>query len=167
MEAEHNTTKPLDELEEQKGTLGRQIKEDRRVIEDENTSPSEKEAAEARVAEREEELARLQPQIQEREEALPLRERIKNIFKKYGWTLQAVVLAAGLVLGEVNLSAINALKAGTKAVGNGLKVVGKKLRYVQKCRHRGATLLHDWHHKVSSPIKVHQNTRNYVTYEVM
>ena len=45
-------------------------------MEDENTSPSEREAAEARVAEREEELARLQLQIQEREKALPLRERV-------------------------------------------------------------------------------------------
>ena len=53
--------------------------------------------------------------------------RVKNIFKKYGWTLQAVVLAAGLVLGAVALAAMNGLKAGTKAVGNGFKVIGKKL----------------------------------------
>ena len=54
---------------------------------------------------------------------------LKNIFKKYGWTLQglAVVLSAGLVLGAVALAAMNGLKAGTKAIGNGLKVVGKKL----------------------------------------
>ena len=61
--------------------------------------------------------------MQQREEALPLRERVKRIFKKYGWTLQAVVLATGLVLGAVALAAINGLKAGTKAVGNGLKTV--------------------------------------------
>ena len=97
------------------------------MIEDENTSPSEREAAEARVAEREEELARLQPQIQEREEALPWRERIENSFKKYGWTLQAIVLAAGIAIGAASLYIINALNAGTKAVGNGLKTVGKKL----------------------------------------
>ena len=97
------------------------------MIEDENTSSSEREAAEACNEEGEEELARLNQQIQEREEALPLRERVKNIFKKYGWTLQAVVLAAGLVIGAVTLSAINALKAGTKAVGNGLKAIGKKV----------------------------------------
>ena len=73
------------------------------------------------------ELARLDPQVQEREEALPLRERVKNIFKKYGWTVQVVVLAAGLVLGAVALAVMNGLKAGTKAVGNGLKAIGKKL----------------------------------------
>ena len=48
--------------------------------------------------------------------------------------------------------------------GDRLQII---VRYVQKCRHRAATLLHYWHHKVSSPIKVHQNTRNFVTYEIM
>ena len=74
-----NSTKPLGELEEQKATLERQIKENKRVIEDENTSPSEREAAEAPNKEGKEELARLNQQIQERE-ALPLRERVKNVF---------------------------------------------------------------------------------------
>ena len=127
MEAGLNRTKPLDELEEQKETLKRQNEEDKRVIKDENTSPSEKEAAEARVAEQDEELARPQPQIQQRKEALPWRERIKNVFKKYGWTLEAVVLAAGIAIGGASLAIVNALKAGTKAVRNGLKTVGKQM----------------------------------------
>ena len=63
LEARLNRTKSLDELEEQKATLKHQIEEDKRVIEDENTSPSEREAAEARNEEREEELARLDSQI--------------------------------------------------------------------------------------------------------
>ena len=82
------------------------------------------------------ELARLDPQVQEREEALPLRERVKNIFKKYGWTVQVVVLAAGLVLGAVALAVMNGLKAGTKAVGNGLKAIGKKLGSLLPGSHR-------------------------------
>ena len=120
IEARLNSTKPLDELEEQKATLKRQMEEDKRVIEDENTSPSERE-------EREEDLARLNPQIQEREEALPLRERVKNVFKKLGYTLQAVIIAAGLVIGAVSLKAMNALKSATKTVGNGLKEIGKNV----------------------------------------
>ena len=63
LEAKLNRTKSLDELEEQKETLKRQIEKDKRVIADENTSPSEREAAKARVEERDEELARLDPQI--------------------------------------------------------------------------------------------------------
>ena len=72
-------------------------------------------------------LSRLGSQVREREEALPLRERIKNIFKKYGWTLQAVALAVGIVLSALALAGMNELKAGTKAVGQGLKAIGQKL----------------------------------------
>ena len=61
-----------------------QNEEDRAVINDENAAPFEREAAEARVAEREEELARLRTQVQEREEARPLWERVKDIFKNIG-----------------------------------------------------------------------------------
>ena len=78
IEEKLNRIKPLDDLKEQKQTLERQIEEDKRVIEDENTS-------EARNTEREEELARLDPQIQEREKALPWRQRLKNVFKKLKW----------------------------------------------------------------------------------
>ena len=107
MEAGLNRTKPLDELEERYKTIKRENEEDQRVRDDENASPSEKQAAADRIVEREEEMERLAPQIQQREEVLPLRERVKNIFKKYGWTLQAVVLATGLVLGAVRCPCCN------------------------------------------------------------
>ena len=61
-----NSTKTLEELKEQETELIHQNEEDRAVINDENATPSEREAAEARVAEREEELARLRTQVQER-----------------------------------------------------------------------------------------------------
>ena len=122
-----NRTKLLDELEERYETLKRANEEDQKVIDDENATSSDKQAAAERMEERREEIERLEPQIQQREEALPLRERVKNIFKKYGWTLQAIVLAAGLVLGPLALAGMNGLKAGTKAVGQGLKNIGQKL----------------------------------------
>ena len=126
-EARHNRTKPLDELEAERKTLERKIKEDRNIMHDENASPQERMAAGTRMSENTDELARLGPQIQEREVALPLRERVKNIIKKYGWTLQAVVLAAGLVLSALALAGLHGLKSGTKAVGQGLKTIGQKL----------------------------------------
>ena len=122
-----NRTKTLSELEERHETLKRENEEDRKVVDDDNATSSDKQAATERIIEREEEIARLEPQIQEREEALPLRERVKNIFKKYGWTLQAVVLAVGLVLSALALAGMNGLKAGTKALGQGLKAIGQKL----------------------------------------
>ena len=77
-----NSTKLLDELNEQEVELQRNNEDDQPIIDAENTSPSERKAAEGRVAKHNEEIARLQRQIKERERALPLRERIKEIFKK-------------------------------------------------------------------------------------
>ena len=126
-EARLNRTKPLDELDAERETLKRKIEEDREIMNDKISSPQERMAAGVLFSENTDELAKLEPQIQEREEALPLREWVKNIFKKYGWVLQAVVLAVGLVLGALALAGLNGLKAGTKAVGQGLKTVGQKL----------------------------------------
>ena len=127
MEARLNDTRTLDELKEQEVELQRQNEEDQAVIDDENTSPSDKQAAEGRVAERQEELARLQTQIDERERALPLRERVKEIFKKYGVTVTAIVLAAGVTIGAVIGAITNALRATGKALGKGLKDIGSKI----------------------------------------
>ena len=122
-----NRTKPLTELEERYETFKRENEEDRKVVDDDNASADDKQAATERIAERKGEMERLAPQIQEREEALPLREWVKRIFKKYGWTLQAVALAVGVVLSALALAGLNGLKAGTKAVGQGLKAIGQKL----------------------------------------
>ena len=81
-----------------------------------------------------EEQNKVQDRINERnqeiealEERLSLRERIKNIFKKYGFTAFAVATAIGTVIGVI----IANLKAGltkvAKGVGNGLKELRKKL----------------------------------------
>jgi len=64
---------------------------------------------------------------QERERGRPLLERVKEIFKKYGVTLTAVLLAAGVTIGAVVGSITNALKATGKALGKGLKDIGSKL----------------------------------------
>ena len=125
--AKKDALKPLDELKQQAEELETRITEDKRVIEDENTSSSERAAAEARIAENEAELERVNTEIEVRERQRPLLERVKDIFKKYGWTLQAVALAVGIVLSALALAATNGLKAGTKAIGNGLKAIGQKL----------------------------------------
>ena len=126
-EANLNRTKPLDELEREREELKRKIEEYREIMNDKDATSRERTVAGERFSEITYELARLGPQIQEREEELPLRERVKNIFKKYGWTLQAVALAVGIVLSALALAATSGLKAGTKAIGNGLKDVGQKL----------------------------------------
>ena len=121
-----NKTKALDELKERENDLKRQNEEDQAIVQDENTTPSEREAAEARVADRNEELARLQTQIGEREAAMPLRERIREIFKKYGVTVASIFLAAGVTIGAVVGAITNALKTMGNQLANGLKAVGAK-----------------------------------------
>ena len=119
--------KPLNELEQEKAELEKRLAETRLVLEDENASSSEREAAKTQVEQDERALERVNEDIEREEQKLPLRERVKNIFKKYGWTLQAVALAVGIVLSALALAATNGLKAGTKAIGNGLKAIGQKL----------------------------------------
>ena len=127
LQAGLDSTKTLDELKQQADELNRHITEDLRIVEDENTSPREREAARERLAVRNEELEELNEEIEARERQRPLFERVKQIFKKYSWTLQAVVLAVGVVLSALALAGLNGLKAGTKAVGQGLKTIGQKL----------------------------------------
>ena len=127
LRAKQDALKPLDKLKQELEELDTKIAEDKRVIEDDNASSSDKEAARERVANNEPERARVNAEIEVRERQRPLLERVEDIFKKYGWTLQAVVLAVGLVLGALALAGLNGLKAGTKALGQGLKAIGQKL----------------------------------------
>ena len=126
MEERLNNTKPLDELNERLNEINRQNEEDLAIIQDENTTPSEREAAEARTAERNEERDRLQTQVGERESAMPLRERVREIFKQHGLTITAIMLAAGVTIGAVVGAITNALKSMGNQLANGLKTVGAK-----------------------------------------
>ena len=122
-----NSTKRLDDLDEDESRLRRLNEEDQAFIDDANASEFDKEAANERVAARNEELSRLRAQIAEREAAMPLRERIREIFKKYGVTVTVVFLAAGVTIGAVVGALTNALKAKGKSIGNGLKGIGSKV----------------------------------------
>ena len=78
------------------------------------------------MAERNEELSRLRTQIEEREAGMPLRERIREILKKYGVTVASIFIAAGVTIGALIGAITNALKAMGKQLANGLKAVGAK-----------------------------------------
>ena len=116
----------LNELEQEAEELNRKIAEDKQLIVDENTSPSERAAAEARVAENEAELDRVNTEIEVRERERPLLERIKDIFKKYGWTLQAIFIAVGVILSVIAL----AVKKGTKVISQKLNDVKQQPGFI-------------------------------------
>ena len=119
LRAKEETLKPLEELEQEAEELNRKIAEDKQLIDDENTSPSERAAAEARLLENEAELDRINTEIEVRERERPLLERVKNIFKKYGWTLQAIFVAVGVILSVIALT----VKKGTKVISQKLNNV--------------------------------------------
>ena len=115
LKAQKDAIQPIDKVKERITELETKITEDEAIIADENTPSSEKEAAEARLAENEAERARLNEEIEVRERQRPLLERVKDIFKKYGWTLQAVVLAVGLVLGALALAELKRAESWHKS----------------------------------------------------
>ena len=126
MEERLNSTKTFDTLKEQESHLLRLNEEDQAIIQDEMALSIDKEAAEERVAARNEEITRLQTQIAEREANMPLRERIREIFKKYGVTVASIFIAAGVTIWAVIGAITNALKSMGKQLANGLKAVGAK-----------------------------------------
>ena len=78
------------------------------------------------MAARNEELLRLQAQIAEREAAMPLRERIREIFKKYGVTVTSIFLATGITIRAVLGAKTNTIKTLGKNLANGLKAIGSR-----------------------------------------
>ena len=91
------------------------------------TSENQKEQIDADIEEQQNEISRLEAENEIIEERMSLRDRVKAIFKKYGFTVFAVVSAVGLVIGVI----VNNLKKGLtslgKGVGGALKNIGKKI----------------------------------------
>ena len=58
---------------------------------------------------------------------MTLRDRVKAICKKYGFTVFVVASAVGVVIGVIVANLKNGLTSLGKGVGNGLKTIGKKL----------------------------------------
>ena len=61
------------------------------------------------------------------EERMSLRDRVKAIFKKYGFTAFAVLSAVGAVIGVIVSNLKSGLSKLGKGIGNGFKAIGKKL----------------------------------------
>ena len=125
-EREFYRTKQTEEVKVREEEIKKQNEEDEKIINDENAFPQDKGAAQERIAQRNEELADLQTLIQEREETMPLREKIKAIFKKYGVTVASIFLAAGVTIAAVIGTITNALKKLRTELGNALKTIGAK-----------------------------------------
>ena len=93
----------------------------------ENAIPDEQARIDERIKVYKDGIEMRNQEIEAIEERLPLKQRIKEIFKKYGFTVIAVATAIATVIGVI----VSNLKAGltkvAKGVGNGLKELGAKL----------------------------------------
>ena len=90
-------------------------------------NPQLRERAREKIAEKLEQIDALENERDELEERVSLREKVKNIFKKYGFTVAAVFLAVGTVIGVIVNTLTKGLKSVATGVGNGLKELGKKI----------------------------------------
>ena len=79
------------------------------------------------IDEQEKNIANLEDENEKIQERMSLRDRVKAIFKKYGFTVFAVVSAVGVVIGVIVSNLSKGLTKLGKGVGNGLKTIGKKL----------------------------------------
>ena len=93
----------------------------------ETASENQRMQIDAGIEKQRNEISRLETENEIIEERMSLRDRVKSIFKKYGFTVFAVVSAVGLVIGVI----VNNLKKGLtslgKGVGGALKNIGKKI----------------------------------------
>ena len=112
-----------------------------RVADDENEDPAVREQARKKYSEKNQEKTqivnkrvRLEQERKQLVERLPLRERLKDLFKRHGFTVATVVAAVGItigvfakILGDGATAAANGIKTVGKKVGDGLKELGKRI----------------------------------------
>ena len=93
----------------------------------ETASENQREQIDANIEEQQNEISRLEAENEIIEERMSLRDRVKLIFKKYGFTVFAVVSAVGLVIGVIVSNLKKGLTSLGKGVGAALKNIGKKI----------------------------------------
>ena len=93
----------------------------------EKASEKQKEPIDANIEEEQNEISRLDAENERIKGRMSLRDRVKLIFKKYGFTVFAVVSAVGLVIGVIVSNLKKGLTSLGKGVGGALRNIGKKL----------------------------------------
>ena len=107
--------------------LRREKKIDELQASRETASENQREQIDANIEEQQNEISRLEAENERIEERMSLRDRVKLIFKKYGFTVFAVVSAVGLVIGVIVSNLKKGLTSLGKGVGGALKNIGKKI----------------------------------------
>ena len=93
----------------------------------ETASENQREQIDANIEEQQNEISRLEAENESIEERMSPRDRVKIIFKKYGFTVFAVLSAVGLVIGVIVSNLKKGLTSLGKGVGGALKNIGEKI----------------------------------------
>ena len=109
------------------GTNEEEITRREKKIQELQTSRETSENIDAGIEEQQNEISRLEAENEIIEERMSLRDRVKLIFKKYGFTVFAVVSAVGLVIGVIVSNLKKGLTSLGKGVGGALKTIGEKI----------------------------------------
>ncbi|KAL9980839.1 hypothetical protein ACROYT_G009477 [Oculina patagonica] len=119
------------ERQEREVEIQQERQEQENIANDENRPQAERQQARERVDNLNQENNEIENEREEEIERLSLtdklREKVKAIFKKYGFTVTAVLLAVGTTIGVILSSLSNGLKGLAKGVGDGLQTLGKKI----------------------------------------
>ena len=89
--------------------------------------PGQRENIDRNIEQQREEIENLERENEVIEERLSIRDRVKAIFKKYGFTAFAVLSAVGAVIGVIVSNLKSGLSKLGKGVSNGFKAIRKKL----------------------------------------
>ena len=115
----------LDGLDEQNQNLTEQNQRLRESLE--TVNENQQDHIREQIQTNENQIEENQQTAENLEERMPLRERVKRVFKKYGLTAASVAAAVGITIGVIVSQLSKGLTTVAKGVGNGLKTLGKKL----------------------------------------
>ena len=118
------------EIDKKKETLDKKIEKKKFLENNPLRTPEENTELEnlnTEITNEQNDISNMESERDRIQERMPLRERIKAIFKKYGFTVFSVMIAAGAVIGVIVSNLSKGLSKLGKGVGNGLKTLGKKL----------------------------------------
>jgi ElaB/YqjD/DUF883 family membrane-anchored ribosome-binding protein len=117
----------LDGLDKKDEELAKSIEDNDEIINDVTADALAQSEAKTEIAQLEEQKDKIEEKINGLESTMSIKDRVKRIFKKYGFTVTAVIASVGVIIGVIVSNLKSGLSTVAKGMGNGLKAIGKKL----------------------------------------